>query len=122
MPDAVNGLGGELSAADVVELRVGLSGLTAEVHRMRADLAPLAVLPTQLQAATDLLTERLSGEVKARQRAVEQERDARVAAIADLRADVEKIERWVTWAVQLVLGAVGLAIIDVVTGPATGVL
>lgn len=122
MPEAVNGLGGELSAADVVELRVGLSGLTAEVHRMRADLAPLSVLPTQLQAASDLLTERLSGEVKARQRAVEQERDSRIAAIAELRSDLDKVERWLTWAVQLILGALGLAIIDVVTGPASGVL
>lgn len=117
---------------DLVELRVGLSGLTAEVGRMRADLGPLAALPQQLQAVADLQAERLSNAIANHERdiaAVRGEADAeagrRRAGIADVGRDLEAVERrlltrldelaaWQTWAMRLVIGAVVLAVLGVV--------
>jgi hypothetical protein len=93
----------QLSAVDVVELRVGLAGLTAEVGRMRADMAPLAGIPQQLQAQADLAAERLSNEIATRRREV-----------ADLRADVDELKAWQTWAFRLVIGAVCLSVLGLV--------
>jgi t-SNARE complex subunit (syntaxin) len=102
------------SEVDLVEVRVGLSALTAEVNRLGAVMAPLAGLPTQLQAVADLQAERLTNHIERHQRDV-------AALQADLgQAEARCVERhdevkdWQTWAIRAVLGVVIVAVLAAV--------
>jgi hypothetical protein len=117
---------------DLVELRVGLAGLTAEVGRMRHDLGPLSALPQQLAAVAELQNERLTNAIANHERdiaSVRLELDAesgrRRAGDKDQADDLGAVERrlttrldeldaWQTWAMRLVIGAVVLAVLGVV--------
>lgn len=96
--------------AQLVELRVTLANITSEVHRLRSDLGPVAALPVQLDAITQLWQERLDNAVKERTRDVQ-----------DLRTDVDELRSWQTWLTRLVVGAVVAAVLALVvsTGPVT---
>lgn len=90
-------------AAQLVELRVTLAQQTAELGRLRTDLAQLIGMPMQLDALSRLWAEQLDN-VKAHQK-----RDT-----AELRSDVDDLKAWQTWAMRLVIGAVVLTVLAVV--------
>lgn len=96
---------------DLVELRVGLAGLTAEVQRMRADVAPLAGLPLQLQAVADLQAERLTNHIERHKRDMDDVREDIAHVERRAREAIKALEDWQTWAVRLVLGAVVVAVL-----------
>lgn len=104
---------------DLVELRVGLAGLTAEVQRMRADVAPLAGLPLQLQAVADLQAERLTNHIERHQRDIDDLREDITHAERRAREAIKTLEDWQTWAMRLVVGAVIVAVLAAVglSGP-----
>jgi len=110
---------------DLVELRVGLAGLTAEVQRMRVDLSALAALPTQLTAVAELHAERLtnldarlSRELVALHASVEAADARRRAGDRDLEQrlgeDIKGLQDWQTWAMRVVLGLVVAAVLGAV--------
>lgn len=97
-------------AAQLVELRVILAQTTAELGRLRADMAPLTALPVQLDALSKLWQEQLDN-VKEHQR-----RDVRELRrdMDEVARDVTSLEQWQTWALRLVVGLVVMAVLSVV--------
>lgn len=107
MADGSMGTGREHAAASeaaqLVELRVTAAQTSAELGRLRADLAPLMALPVQLDALSRLWQEQLDNVKETHRRDVH-----------DLRTDVDDLRSWQTWALRIVIGAVVLAVLGVV--------
>jgi ribosomal protein S15P/S13E len=99
------------SEVDVVELRVGLAALTAEVGRMRADVAPLAGLPTQLSAIAELQAERLTNHIDRHKRDVADLRDDLGSVESRCQERHAEVQGWQTWAIRAVLGVVIVAVL-----------
>lgn len=102
------------SEIDLVELRVGLAGLTAEVGRMRADLGPLAVMPQQLQAVADLQAERLTNAIAAHKRDMADIIGDLAAVEVRCKERHDEVKGWQTWAIRAVLGIVFVAVLAAV--------
>lgn len=112
---------------DLVELRVGLAGLTAEVQRMRGDLAHLAGLPAQLTAVAELQNERMLNLRDQHERDVKglvdditaesgRRRSADEGVERRLSAEIASVKEWQTWAIRLVLAFVVLAVLGFAIG------
>ena len=97
------------SEVDVVELRVGMSALASEVGQLRAAIAPLAALPTQLDAIATLHAERLTNHIERHKRDMTDVRRDLEAVEARCEERHDEVKDWQTWAIRLVLGAVLLA-------------
>lgn len=107
VPGSSNELG---DSAAFVELRVTLVHLTRELDRLRSDLSGMTRLPSQVEALSELWTERLDSAVEARKRAVD-----------ELQKDVDELRQWQTWLLRAVVGAVlvaGLALVLAAPPPA----
>ncbi len=103
-------------ATDLVELRIGLAGLVAEVNRMRVDLGPLAALPVQLKAATDLTEQRLTNAIDNHNRDVNDLRSDITHVERRAREAVAEVKEWQTWAIRVVGALVIAAVLAVALG------
>ena len=95
-------------ATRLTELRVIATQQTAELARLRVELAPLVGMPAQLDALSQLWQEQLKNLHE------KHDRDVR-----ELRADIEQLASWQTWALRLVVGAIVLATIALLGLPVT---
>lgn len=111
--------------ADLLELRVGLASVAAEMTLMRQALAPLAGMPLQLDALAQLQSERLTNHIANHARDVSdlhadleaeagRRRSADDAQERRLSKDIDALREWQTWAMRLVLGLVIAAIVTAV--------
>lgn len=109
----MTGPDGTSSSAEYAALNATMGALADQVDRMRRDLSPLLALPTSLQAVTTLHDERMAN---LRDRC---DRDAAAlrTELADVRADLDAVTAWQTWAMRLVIGAVIAAVVGLVIAP-----
>lgn len=122
----------EVDTVTMGELRRTVEALRTDLGSARAELGALVAIPVQLDSMAALWNAQLASvrdthaaDMAAVRESIahlrtdhQRELDARArkGEMEGIREDVESLQSWQTWALRLVMGVVGLAILALVVG------